>query len=149
MALTRRRLRGVSWQRLYKRKDEGGSGIHDISSFNQSLLAKQAWGILKKTQTIWWQESSKTSIDKRYGQRIGNGRTTRVWTENWIQVPTPRQPMYRPDAVVDLTLLVSDLLNPNTTFWNVQKVRQPGLKLTSQRAGMRLTFQTLLYSSLA
>lgn len=40
------------------------------------------------------------------------------------KIPVPRQPMYRPDGIVDRTLSVSDLLIPHTGLWDVQKVRQ-------------------------
>ena len=37
--------------------------------------------------------------------------------------PLPRPPMYRIDAHVDLTLMVSDLLIPNSNVWDVSQVR--------------------------
>lgn len=63
-------------------------------------------------------------LEKGMIKRIGNGRTTRVWSEKWLQDSIPRAPMYRQDCVVDLTLCISDLLIPNTGLWDSQKIRQ-------------------------
>lgn len=55
--------------------------------------------------------------------KLGDGKETKVWTDNWIIDPLPRPATYLPDADVDLTLCVDELLFPNTEFWDVQKVR--------------------------
>ncbi|CAN7120393.1 unnamed protein product, partial [Brassica rapa subsp. narinosa] len=56
--------------------------------------------------------------------KIGDGRNTRVWLDNWLLDSTPRPPMYRQDAVVDLTLSVNDLIDRHTSSWNADLVRQ-------------------------
>ncbi|KAF2594646.1 hypothetical protein F2Q70_00043738 [Brassica cretica] len=57
-------------------------------------------------------------------KQIGDGRSTRVWLDNWIIDPTPRPPRYNQDALVDLTLTVNELIIPQTGRWNVDLVRQ-------------------------
>ncbi|KAF3577850.1 hypothetical protein DY000_02032836 [Brassica cretica] len=57
-------------------------------------------------------------------KKIGNGAETNVWRDNWLLDLEPRPPSYRPDAPVDLTLLVSDLINPHLGGWDVRRVRQ-------------------------
>ena len=57
-------------------------------------------------------------------QKIGNGESTRVWIDTWIKTEVPRPPQYRQDAVVDLTLSVSDLINPIDGSWNIPRVRE-------------------------
>ncbi|CAN7061567.1 unnamed protein product, partial [Brassica oleracea var. botrytis] len=57
-------------------------------------------------------------------KKIGNGAGTNVWRDNWLLDSEPRPPSYRPDYPVDLTLSVSDLLNPHLGGWDVRRVRQ-------------------------
>ena len=57
-------------------------------------------------------------------KQIGDGRSTRVWLDNWILDPTPRPPRYNQDALVDLTLTVNELIIPQMGRWNVDLVRQ-------------------------
>ncbi|CAG7896558.1 unnamed protein product, partial [Brassica rapa] len=57
-------------------------------------------------------------------KKIGDGRNTRVWLDNWLLDSSPRPPMYRQDAVVDLTLSVNDLIDRHTSSWNADLVRQ-------------------------
>lgn len=138
----RRKISWVAWQRLCKRKDEGGLGFHDISGFNQSLLTKQAWRILQQPNSLvsqvlkskYWRNGSfmdcglgtrpsfawrsilhgRDLIAQGMVMKLGDGRTTKVWTDNWIIDPLPRPPMYLPEAEVDLTMCVEELLIPNT-----------------------------------
>ena len=149
----KKKIAWVAWQRLCKHKEEGGMGFHDdISSFNQALLAKQAWRILQRPDSLvarvlkskYWRNGSfmecgegtrpsyawrsilhgRELLAKGMVKRIGNGNSTRVWTENWLQNPIPRAPMYRQDSVVDLTLCVADLLIPNTGLWDTHKINE-------------------------
>lgn len=46
--------------------------------------------------------------------KLGSGEATKVWTDNWILNGRARPPMYRQDAVVDLTLAVSELIDQRT-----------------------------------
>ncbi|KAF3603474.1 hypothetical protein F2Q69_00033979 [Brassica cretica] len=43
-------------------------------------------------------------------KRIGDGRSTHVWYDNWILLDVPRPPRYRTDEV-DLSLTVSELID--------------------------------------
>ena len=42
----------MKWQELTKPKLEGGMGFKDIAMFNDSLLAKQAWQLLKHLDSL-------------------------------------------------------------------------------------------------
>ncbi|XP_033146952.1 uncharacterized protein LOC103867351 [Brassica rapa] len=126
-------------------------GFHDISSF-KALLAKQAWCILQRPNSLvarvfqskYWRNGSfmdcgegtrpsyawrsilhgRELLVKGLVKRIGNGNATKVWTENWLQNPIPREPMYKQDIVVDLTLNVADLLIPQTCLWDTLKLNE-------------------------
>lgn len=55
--------------------------------------------------------------------KVGDGRNTKVWLDNWIMDTVPRHSQYWHDAVVDLTITVSDILDHHSRSWNVNLVR--------------------------
>ena len=57
-------------------------------------------------------------------QEIGNGEESRVWLDNWLLPSVPRPPRYHQNAIVDLTLRVSDLIDGQTETWDHNLVRQ-------------------------
>lgn len=57
-------------------------------------------------------------------RRIGDGASSNVWMSNWIIDTVARPPMYREDSIVDLTLTVSDLMIPQTSQWDIAKLRE-------------------------
>nr|VDD56865.1 unnamed protein product [Brassica oleracea] len=56
--------------------------------------------------------------------KVGDGRNTKVWLNNWLMDVFPRAPHYRKDAVIDLTMTVNELLDQHSNSWNVNLVRQ-------------------------
>lgn len=148
----KRKIAWVAWEKLCKDKELGGLGFHDIEKFNQSLLAKQAWRIFKKPESLIARILKSKYfprvgfLDGNIGRRpsyawrsilhgrellkqglikeIGNGEDTRVWLDNWIVETIPRPPNYHQDALVDLTLSVRDLIDQDTGGWNVRLIRQ-------------------------
>lgn len=148
----KKKISWVAWQKLCKHKEEGGLGFHDISTFNQSLLAKQAWRILNNPSSLvarvlkskYWKNGDfmncglgtrpsfawrsiihgRELLAKGMVMKIGDGMATKVWSDNWIIDPLPRPPMYHPEADIALSCNVSDLLIPNTNLWDAQTVRR-------------------------
>ena len=50
----KRKIHWVKWDELTKSKLEGSTGFRDIVMFNDSLLAKQAWRLLKNPESLFY-----------------------------------------------------------------------------------------------
>ena len=50
----RRKIHWLKWEELTKSKLEGGMGFRDLALFNDSLLAKQAWRLLKNQDSLFY-----------------------------------------------------------------------------------------------
>ncbi|XP_024014859.1 uncharacterized protein LOC112088828 [Eutrema salsugineum] len=120
-----RKICWVSWKRITKSKREGGLGLRDIQSFNDALLAKLSWRILKNAKCLlakillgkYCQDksflevpvSSNTShgwrgiligrdfLLKQLGKTIGNGKETSLWNDPWLSLTSPKKPMGPPN----------------------------------------------------
>ncbi|KAG2246693.1 hypothetical protein Bca52824_086321 [Brassica carinata] len=108
----KKKIAWVAWKKLCKPKELGGKGFKDIAWFNQALPS-YAWRSIMHSREL---------LSQRLLKRIGNGKDTHVWYDNWILMPIPRPPRYRTDEV-DLTLKVSDLIDERHGTWDVQRVR--------------------------
>ena len=138
-------------------KDLGGLGFRDIQAFNHALLAKIGWRLLTnpdcllekvllgkychKTSFLKTQPTSSISHGWRgilwgrdlllnhLGKAVGNGESTSVWTDSWIQPETKLKPI-GPVFLLDRDLMVSDLLTRETREWNTDLVEKlmPELK---------------------
>lgn len=145
-----KKIHWVSWQRLSLPKSHGGIGFKDVQCFNQSLLAKQAWRIIHEKESLLFQvfknmyflntdflnatKGTRPSYAWRsilhgrdlltQGLRtvIGNGEQTSVWIDKWIFDGTNRRPMNKP-ALIDITLKVSQLIDPVSRNWNLNMLR--------------------------
>lgn len=148
----KKKISWVAWKKLCTEKELGGLGFKDIEKFNQSLLAKKAWRIWSNPNSLLarllkhryfhrteflesgfgprpsyaWRSiiHGRELLTKGLIKKIGDGRSTKVWLDNWLIDKAPRTPRYRQDAVVDLTLTVNELLDPHTNSWNDTLVRQ-------------------------
>ena len=97
----------VAWDKLTKPKALGGLGLRDIKLFNQALLAKLVWHLLKDPRSLLAcvvlkkychgkhfleVESPQTCshswrgilhgrdlLTKNLGKAVGNGQTTQFW----------------------------------------------------------------------
>jgi hypothetical protein len=128
----------------------GGLGFRDTELFNLALLARQAWRILQAPTSLSarivkavyfpnvdfldaklgthpsqiWRAiiEGKESLSLGLIRRIGDGRTTKIWTQNWL----PRDEMMRPIAcrVTDPPQLVSELIDATSASWDKEKVQQ-------------------------
>ena len=140
----KRKVHWRAWSKLQQPKCKGGVGFRDFRIFNQALLAHQAWRLITKPDSLcakllkarYYQNakledtifsrnasSSWTAIShgldllkKGLIWRVGNGRSIRIWRDNWI----PRPFSYKPISLQGRCRIrfVSDLLNPNGS-WKV------------------------------
>ncbi|KAL0462147.1 UNVERIFIED_CONTAM: putative mitochondrial protein [Sesamum latifolium] len=47
-----RKIHWISWERLCKKKEEGGIGFRSLKAFNTALPAKQLWRLITKPQSL-------------------------------------------------------------------------------------------------
>ena len=99
-----------AWDDLLQPKSKGGAGFRDFRIFNQALLARQAWRLITKPDSLCaivlkaryypdgkledtvfagnasssWQAISYglELLKKGLIWRVGNGRNIRVWRDN-------------------------------------------------------------------
>ncbi|XP_048604798.1 uncharacterized protein LOC125582248 [Brassica napus] len=127
-----------------------GLGFRDIILFNQALLAKIAWRLIRKPDCLlarvllgkYCHKSSFLKVNhgssshgwkgilwgrdlplNHLGKSIGNGESTRVWQDPWIpSAPSPTP--YGPIQEKDQDLMVSDLLTRETKEWNALLINE-------------------------
>lgn len=141
----------VSWEKLTQPKSLGGLGFRDIQAFNQALLAKLAWRLITAPdclfsriilgkychKTSFLKVETNTSISHKWrgilkgrdlllqhlGKVIGNGETTSVWNDSWIQPKKNLKP-FGPVFEQDKDLMVVDILTRETKEWNVERINR-------------------------
>ena len=144
-----RKISWVSWDKLTLPKGMGGLGLRDIHAFNQALLGKRAWRLIKKPKCLLFRiltgkycnsasfltvEAASSSshgwkgvlkcrdlLIQHLGKAIGDGESTSVWKDAWIDSGSNLKPI-GPVLLQDQDLLVSDLLSRETKEWNRAKV---------------------------
>lgn len=140
----------IAWKRLQFSKKEGGLGFKDLPKFNDALLAKQAWRIIRNPNCLlarlmkarYFRDDNildaKQRVKQSYGWAsvlagleiikkgsrfiIGDGELARLDGDN--VVPThPPQPIRSINGSSDITIkeLISN--TGSYTFWNKNAIR--------------------------
>jgi hypothetical protein len=125
----RRKLHWRSWEWLSTPKDLGGMGFRDLVVFNQAMLGRQCWRLLTDQSSLsarvlkaryfpncnfWDAPRPRTSsftwrsilfgrelLKKGVRWGIGNGKSTKIMSDNWI-------PGYIPQSVRTLVPIPPD-----------------------------------------
>ncbi|KAK3183014.1 hypothetical protein Dsin_030300 [Dipteronia sinensis] len=145
----KRKISWISWYNLCKPKSHGGLGFKELSAFNQSLWAKQAWMILNDPETLaarvlkakyfrtsnFLSASTKVSCSHMWrsliwgrdllvkGLRwgVGDGNKIRVFKNQWIPRPISFKPITT-DPRNDVK--VADILDKDHHRWDIGKLNE-------------------------
>jgi hypothetical protein len=107
-----RTVHWLAWENLTKPKSRGGIGFRDIKLFNQALLARQAWRLIHRPEslcarvlkskyypkgnildTVFASDASQVWRGMEFGlellkkgiiSRIGNGKNTQIFRDQWL-----------------------------------------------------------------
>lgn len=132
----------MSWAKMFKSKDQGGLGFKQISFFNQAMLAKQSWRIMRNPDSLLfkilrgkyfkdgnfleapignapsmtWRSIcwGRELFKKGYRWRVGNGNLITIDKDPWIN----RKGNPRPIPVMDHLkgIRVNQLLDENNKW---------------------------------
>lgn len=146
-----RKMSWISWDKLTFPKSAGGLGFREIEVFNDALLAKHTWRLIKDPTSLlgrillnkYYHDSDILScsapnsashgwrgilggreiIKKGMGWLVGNGKSIKVWCDNWLATDAQVCPI-GPPSEADQSLLVSDLMFPDSSEWNIEEIRR-------------------------
>ncbi|KAK3189299.1 hypothetical protein Dsin_028860 [Dipteronia sinensis] len=144
-----RKISWIKWQDLYLTKSHGGFDFKDLSVFNQTLIAKQAWKVLLEQDSLiarllkakyfrnvdFLQASLKSGssyiwrsiiwgrslLMKGLRWKVGNGRSIRIFKDRWLPRPNAFTPI-TPDPGNDLR--VAALIDCDPPGWNLEMLDQ-------------------------
>ncbi|KAL3830578.1 hypothetical protein ACJIZ3_019380 [Penstemon smallii] len=139
------KIHWVKWDTLCDSKRDGGLGFRDLDSFNTALLAKQAWRILSRPDSLisrvlrakyfpnhdlleaplgpkpslTWRSiwGSIHTLQSGLRWRVGDGNTIHIWGDKWL----PRSHNFlvsTPPSLLPANATVSALIDDDLGIWN-------------------------------
>lgn len=134
-AQDKRSMSWIFWKKMAGPKKLGGLSFKDIPRFNDVLLAKLSWRILKNPTCMLSISSSNKKIlhdwksvligrdllIKHLGWTVGSGISISLWNDPWLSSTDQLRP-YGPAPEVHKDLMVSDLMFENSTDWDITKL---------------------------
>ncbi|KAL9830784.1 hypothetical protein AtNW77_Chr3g0193251 [Arabidopsis thaliana] len=113
----------VALEKLTALKSEGGLGFREVATFNDSLLAKIGWKLLKNLESLLAQVllgkychsspfmevtplsnafhgwrgilAGREILRKGLGWTVGSGEDICVWYSLWLSTSSPKSPLIR------------------------------------------------------
>lgn len=145
----KRKISWISWDKMSKPKSKGGLGFKEITVFNDALLAKVGWRIVKnptcllarvllgkycKSESFQKVKPSSTAshgwrsvligrdlLFSQLGWMVGSGEAISVWSEPWLSHCDQLRPI-GPAPEAHQHLKVSDLFLPDSCDWDIPKI---------------------------
>ena len=129
----RKKLHGLHGKKMCKSKTQGGMGFQNLHTFNLAMLAKQAWRLFTRLDSLIsriykaryfpfsdivnaqvgcnpsyaWRSihSSLEVIRKRTRWRVGNGKTIHIWEDKRLPTPTTYKEISPPYCIDDFPMV--------------------------------------------
>ena len=151
-----KKVHWMKWSSLCWPKSLGGMGFCELMKFNEALLARQVWRLLHNKESLFHKVFKAkffphgTIMDARHSTRasyawksilnarhvitkgtrwqIGNGLSTRIWSDKWLPPPSSGKPL-TPPSVLPHDACVSSLILDTTSTWHtslIEYIFNPG-----------------------
>lgn len=131
----------------------GGIGFRDLEIFNQALLANQVWKLVHQPNSLLarflksryypnvnfldavvgarpsfaWRRvlHGRDLLQKGLKRQVGNGESTRVWIDKWIDDPeTGMRAPWIKNNVFDANLMVVELIDKDSRRWKIDVLKE-------------------------